>query len=103
MKKFVIIMCVFVYPSITGIIDFLKSRTYNFNNDQNKEADMIKKGILIGILCLLFVFLSGISLFAANQKTAGNDFTFVQLSDTHWGFSDPKINPDFTGTLKKNG
>ncbi|MCG6551441.1 MAG: metallophosphoesterase [Candidatus Magnetominusculus sp. LBB02] len=27
--------------------------------------------------------------------------TFIQLSDTHWGFNDPKINPDFAGTLKK--
>ena len=30
-----------------------------------------------------------------------DDFLFLQLSDTHWGFSDPKINPDFAGTLKK--
>ncbi len=38
----------------------------------------------------------------AADMTAGKDgFFFVQLSDTHWGFSDPKINPDFTGTLKK--
>src|SRR5262249_29277423 len=29
------------------------------------------------------------------------DFYFVQLSDTHWGFSGPKINPDAEGTLKK--
>ena len=28
-------------------------------------------------------------------------FTFVQLSDTHWGFNNPKINPDFAGTLPK--
>jgi 3',5'-cyclic AMP phosphodiesterase CpdA len=30
-----------------------------------------------------------------------DDFFFVQLSDTHWGFTDPKINADFAGTLKK--
>jgi len=29
------------------------------------------------------------------------DFFFVQLSDTHWGFNDPKVNPDAAGTLKK--
>jgi hypothetical protein len=29
------------------------------------------------------------------------DFFFVQLSDTHIGFSDPKINPDYEGTLQK--
>ncbi len=35
------------------------------------------------------------------SASAGEDFMFVQLSDTHWGFSDPKVNPDFAGTLKK--
>jgi len=39
---------------------------------------------------------------AASEMTAGkDDFVFFQLSDTHWGFNDPKINPDFAGTLKK--
>ncbi len=38
---------------------------------------------------------------AENPKPEQNDFLFVQLSDTHWGFNDPKINPDFAGTLKK--
>jgi len=33
---------------------------------------------------------------------AGRDeFLFVQLSDTHWGFSNPAVNPDSAGTLKK--
>src|SRR5258708_19741773 len=31
----------------------------------------------------------------------GDDFYFVQLSDTHWGFAGPKVNPDAEGTLKK--
>jgi len=49
------------------------------------------------------VFLSGLGPLAnaASKKEVKNDFFFVQLSDTHWGFSDPKINPDFSGTLKK--
>ena len=34
-------------------------------------------------------------------KPAGTDFFFVQLSDIHWGFNNPKINPDPTGTLPK--
>jgi hypothetical protein len=41
---------------------------------------------------------------AATQGSAGNayeDFYFVQLSDTHWGFNGPAINPDATGTLPK--
>jgi len=41
-------------------------------------------------------------LAGAESAAAGkDDFFFVQLSDMHWGFSDPKINPDFAGTLKK--
>ena len=29
------------------------------------------------------------------------DFYFVQLSDTHWGFNGPALNPDARGTLPK--
>ena len=38
---------------------------------------------------------------AEDMKAGKDDFLFVQLSDTHWGFGDPKINPDYAGTLKK--
>ncbi len=38
---------------------------------------------------------------AAEMKAGQDDFMFVQLSDTHWGFNGPAINPDATGTLKK--
>jgi hypothetical protein len=34
-------------------------------------------------------------------KKVEKEFYFVQLSDTHWGFSGPKVNPDAEGTLKK--
>jgi hypothetical protein len=37
----------------------------------------------------------------APATQAAEDFFFVQLSDTHWGFRDDKINPDAEGTLKK--
>jgi hypothetical protein len=53
------------------------------------------------------VFASGLGLkaFAADSdsgKTNGvEEFSFVQLSDTHWGFDGPSINPDSQGTLKK--
>jgi predicted phosphodiesterase len=30
-----------------------------------------------------------------------DDFVFLQISDTHWGFDNPKANPDFADTLKK--
>src|SRR5213083_158410 len=32
---------------------------------------------------------------------AQRDFYFVQLSDTHWGFNGPVVNPDARGTLPK--
>ena len=38
-------------------------------------------------------------LIAANKKTRGEDFTFVQISDSHIGFNKP-ANPDVVGTLK---
>ena len=54
------------------------------------------------------VFVSGLPHLAgaaeklgSKAKPAGKDFYFVQLSDTHWGFDNPKINPDPTGTLPK--
>jgi len=49
------------------------------------------------------VFISGLGplAHAVEKKGGKNDFFFVQLSDTHWGFADSKINPDFSGTLKK--
>ena len=36
-----------------------------------------------------------------NKAGLQEAFFFVQLSDTHWGFNDPAVNPDFAGTLKK--
>jgi 3',5'-cyclic AMP phosphodiesterase CpdA len=33
--------------------------------------------------------------------TASDDFYFVQLSDSHWGFNGPAVNPDARGTLPK--
>jgi len=45
------------------------------------------------------VFASG--LFHSKAFAAGNDFMFVQLSDTHWGFTGDKMNPEAKNTLKK--
>lgn len=36
----------------------------------------------------------------ADARMAGDDFYFVQMSDSHWGFEGPP-NPDARGTLKK--
>jgi 3',5'-cyclic AMP phosphodiesterase CpdA len=47
------------------------------------------------------VLVSG-ALTTKNASAASdNDFYFVQLSDCHWGFEGPAINPDAKGTLKK--
>ena len=51
------------------------------------------------------VYASGLAghAFAAGGKAAAvpyEDFYFVQLSDTHWGFSGPP-NPDAANTLRK--
>ncbi len=45
--------------------------------------------------------LTGWGRWAGAETPAGSDFLFVQLSDTHWGFANPDVNPDFAGTLKK--
>jgi 3',5'-cyclic AMP phosphodiesterase CpdA len=52
------------------------------------------------------VFVSGLGIVPGLGRTARgaesqSDFYFVQLSDTHWGFEGPKINPEATVTLKK--
>jgi 3',5'-cyclic AMP phosphodiesterase CpdA len=38
---------------------------------------------------------------APSAAAAPEDFFFVQLSDTHWGFQDDSVNPDAAGTFKK--
>lgn len=46
------------------------------------------------------VFASGLAG-CAGLGTKGRDFYFVQLSDAHWGFNGPAVNPDARGTLPK--
>jgi len=47
------------------------------------------------------VFASRLPGFGALALAAEEEFYFVQLSDTHWGFTGPAINPDPEGTLPK--
>lgn len=51
------------------------------------------------------VFASGLAGCANAGRKPGaaayDDFYFVQLSDTHWGFEGEAVNPDAKGTLKK--
>ena len=61
------------------------------------------KSLMILSMTLLLA-LSALATGAFAQDTATDnpsDFTFVQLSDFHWGFNDPKINADYAGTLQK--
>jgi hypothetical protein len=58
---------------------------------------------LMGLGGVSIISLSGVSsvAYAYGGMKVDNDFSFVQMSDTHWGFNGPAINPDATGTLKK--
>lgn len=47
------------------------------------------------------VFVSGLAGCAGLGRPAQEDFYFVQLSDPHWGFHGPAVNPDAGGTLHK--
>jgi 3',5'-cyclic AMP phosphodiesterase CpdA len=38
---------------------------------------------------------------AGAPAKAGEDFFFLQVTDTHWGFSNPAVNPESGSTLKK--
>jgi predicted phosphodiesterase len=47
-------------------------------------------------------YLPNMSLASAkNALGKAEEFYFVQLSDTHWGFEGPAVNPDAQGTLEK--
>jgi hypothetical protein len=48
------------------------------------------------------VFSSGLrGVSRAAQKGKAEAFVFVQMSDLHWGFTGPAVNPDAEGTLDK--
>jgi len=66
-------------------------------NDLINRRDLLK---LAGMGVAVFV--SGTTVGASGTTQKKNEsFYFVQLSDTHWGFNGPNINPDSQGTLKK--
>ncbi len=76
----------------------------NDKDGKTKQEDRMEKRSLLKLVFIgvaTLVLSIGRSAFAADTQKGAGDFTFVQLSDTHVGFSDPKINPDYAGTLKK--
>ena len=65
-------------------------------NSQLTRRTFIKVAGIAGISAIVFNVES-----SAAADSPQESFSFVQLSDTHWGFDNPAINPDFAGTLKK--
>lgn len=66
-------------------------------HDKVNRRDFLKLAGLGGA-----VFASGLNGWSqAAQGGNQDEFYFVQLSDTHWGFSGPKVNPEAATTLKK--
>jgi len=55
----------------------------------------------LSILGLSLALAAPALLGAQGASTDSGMIRFLQLSDTHWGFNNPKINPDYAGTLKK--
>ena len=47
------------------------------------------------------VFASGLHPRRAAAANQQEDFMFLQMSDTHWGFTGPAVNPDAAVTLEK--
>ncbi len=52
------------------------------------------------VLLGLGLFLAVAAAASAQAADDGRLF-FIQVSDTHWGFNNAKVNPDYAGTLKK--
>jgi hypothetical protein len=65
-------------------------------NDSIDRRQFLKLAGLGGV-----VFASGLAGCAGLGGSKQDDFYFVQLSDTHWGFKGPALNPDADGTLQK--
>jgi Icc-related predicted phosphoesterase/plastocyanin len=65
-------------------------------NSQLTRRAFIKVAGIAGISAIVFNVEPSTA-----EDSPQESFFFVQLSDTHWGFDNPAINPDFAGTLKK--
>lgn len=60
------------------------------------RRDFLKLAGLGGV-----VFASGLTLPGSRAWAAQDEFYFVQISDTHWGFTGPAINPEAKTTLPR--
>jgi predicted phosphodiesterase len=83
-----------------------KDRKSTFLNSFGKERFMkIDRRDFLKLASIgSVIFASGLDKLGnlTNMAFAAEDeFFFIQLSDTHWGFANPAVNPDSAGTLKK--
>ena len=60
------------------------------------RRDFLKLAGLAGV-----TFVAGTGCAATGMGSSSDEFHFVQLSDTHWGFTGDAANPDAAGTLQK--
>lgn len=65
-------------------------------NNGMQRRDFLKMAGVGGV-----VFASRLGFWADAAMGELDDFFFVQLSDSHWGFNNPGVNPDSAVTLKK--
>jgi hypothetical protein len=67
-----------------------------FNRREFLELASLTSAGIAGV-----VFASGLPRAAAARRSPDDDFMFLQMSDTHWGFTGPAVNPDAAVTLEK--
>ena len=71
------------------------------NKQIDRRSFMKLAGLGVGVVFTSRLGLKPTDAMAAEMGADAADFFFVQMSDTHWGFSGEKVNPDAAGTLKK--
>jgi 3',5'-cyclic AMP phosphodiesterase CpdA len=62
-------------------------------------SDRSGRGAKSLLACLVLIL--GIGGAQSVLGASDDSLFFVQVSDTHWGFNNAKVNPDFAGTLRK--
>jgi hypothetical protein len=74
--------------------DTISTKEMQMEKTRNRR-DFLKLAGLGGV-----VLVSGFGCASQGMMASAEDFYFVQLSDTHWGFTGPEVNR-CGGTLRK--